>query len=93
MRLSLKDFPGLTGSEQALHHKCKSLRNEALAHSSWKRNPTRFNPDTGVVASKPFSLLSPAFDLGQFLQLVEKLWLACEKQRGDYVIRNQQARR
>lgn len=86
-KVLLEDFPALTSSERALHDKCKALRNEALAHSAWNRNPTRFNHDTGIVASKPFSLLSPSFDLEGFVRLVEKLRAACERIRGDYVIR------
>ncbi len=85
-KLSLDEFPALTNSERALHDRCKALRNEALAHSEWNRNPTRFNRDTGVVASKPFSLLTPPFDLAAFIELLNKLYHACERVRGDYVI-------
>jgi len=87
-KLTLEQFPTLTDSERELHDRCKVLRNEALAHSEWRRNPTKFNRDTGVVASRPFSLFSPSFDLDGFIQLAEKFRLACERSRGDYVIRN-----
>jgi hypothetical protein len=86
-KLSLQDFPALAHSERVLHDQCKSLRNEALAHSAWNRNPTRLNRATGVVSSKPFSLITPPFELDQFIEHVKTFHFACERIRGNYVIR------
>lgn len=83
--LSLGDFPALSQQEQALHENCKTLRNKALAHSEFTFNPTRLCEATGVIASKPFSLLSRPFDLEAFVHLVSKLELACHHKRADHV--------
>ena len=85
-RLSIEQLGvTLTAEEQDLHDRCKRLRNEALAHSSWERNPTRLR-ESGVVASRIFSLLSPPFDVRALLHLAETLRVACEHQRADYVL-------
>ena len=75
----------LAADELRLHEGCKSLRNEALAHSAWERNPTRLR-DSGVVASRPFSLLTPPFDLPALIRLAEKMRAACEHRRADFVL-------
>lgn len=62
-QLKIKEFPPLSATEKALHDKCKSLRNTALAHSEYTMNPTRLRPATGVICSKPFSLLNQPIDL------------------------------
>ena len=85
-RISLRDLGvTLTDAERELHERCKTLRNEALAHSSWERNPTRLR-ESGVIASRMFSLLSPPFDLAGLLHLAEKMRLACEHRRADFVL-------
>lgn len=65
----------LDGQWLQLHESCMTLRNKALAHSEIRFNPTRLNPDTGIVASRPFSLLSPEFDVDALIQLIDKLLL------------------
>lgn len=75
----------LTPEQLQLHEQCKSLRNEAIAHSAWSRNPTRLR-DSGVVVSRPFSLLSVAFDVPMFIQLAEAIRSKCEQQRADFVL-------
>jgi len=81
----IEDFPTLSGEEQALHENCKSLRNKALAHSEFTFNPTRLCETTGIIASKPFSLLSQPFDLEALVHLISKLELACHHKRADHV--------
>lgn len=83
--LRIEDFPALSEQEQALHESCKTLRNKALAHSEFTFNPTRLCETTGIIASKPFSLLSQPFDIESFVQLVSKLELACHHKRADHV--------
>jgi hypothetical protein len=83
--LKVEDLEALSKSEQEIHKKCKNLRNRDLAHSEFALNPTQLHPDTGVVASKPFSLLTPPFDLVAFIGLIEKLKLACQRHRAVYV--------
>jgi hypothetical protein len=77
----------LSGSEQKIHDTCRTLRNKALAHSEFSLNPTRLRASTGVVVSRPFSLLSPPFDLDGFIQVAAKMKLICERDRADYVLR------
>jgi hypothetical protein len=85
-RVSLRDLcVTLTDAERKLHDRCRTLRNEALAHSAWERNPTRLR-ESGVIASRRFSLLSPPFDLAALLKLSEKMRLACEHRRADFVL-------
>lgn len=84
-QLRIEDFPPLAPDEQTIHNTCKTLRNRALAHSEFRFNPTGLNPKTGVIASKPFSLLSQSFDIAGFVQLVSKLHLACHHKRADHV--------
>lgn len=84
-QLRIEEFPPLSLEEQSLHEYCKTLRNKALAHSEISLNPTRLCGATGVIASKPFSLLSQPFDLEAFVQLVSKLEHACHHKRADHV--------
>ena len=84
-QLKIEDFPPLSQQEQQLHENCKFLRNKALAHSEASLNPTKCCNETGVIASRPFSLLSQDFDLEAFINLVTKLELACHHKRADYV--------
>ncbi|MBV5271191.1 MAG: hypothetical protein JZU55_16415, partial [Afipia sp.] len=42
-QLKLDDFSPLSHEELGLHEKCKELRNQALAHSEYKHNPTRLD--------------------------------------------------
>jgi hypothetical protein len=85
--LSVGVIGALSGLERKIHDRCRTLRNKALAHSEFALNPTRLRSSTGVVVSRPFSLLSPPFDLDGFIQVVAKLRLICERDRADYVLR------
>ena len=84
-QLRLEDFSPLSGSESTLHAKCKELRNQALAHSEYKRNPTRLDTSVGVIASRTFSLLSHAPNLEALAALARKLADECHHKRADYV--------
>jgi hypothetical protein len=75
----------LSGTERELHEQCVSLRNQALAHSEHSKNPTRLRRSE-VVASRPFSLLTPSFGLLRFVRLVEGRKVARERERGEYVL-------
>jgi hypothetical protein len=71
-RVTLKSLEVLSESELALHEQCVFLRNKALAHSESALNPTRLLAEIGVVKSRPFSLLTPSFDVQELLALAEK---------------------
>lgn len=88
-QLCIEDFCPLSEEEIKLHKMCKELRNKALAHSEYAFNPTRLNEITGLIWSKPFSLLSQPFDLGAFIQLVSKLQCTCHHKRADHVSKRQ----
>ena len=85
--LTVAAIGALSEAERKIHDGCRTLRNKALAHSEFALNPTRLRSSTGVVISRPFSLLSPPFDLDSFIQVVAKLKLVCERDRADYVLR------
>ncbi len=87
-QLKLVDFSPLSSAESALHEKCKELRNQALAHSEYKHNPTRLDTSLGVIASRPFSLLSHAPNLEALAALARKLADECHHKRADYVRQN-----
>lgn len=87
-QLTLSEFQPLSSDEQAVHDKCKELRNKALAHAEFKYYPTRFDPTTGVTASALFSLTRYAPDLNQLAALAQKLALQCHNKRADYVFAN-----
>lgn len=84
-QLKLEEFSPLTPEESALHEKCKDLRNQALAHSEYKHNPTRLDAASGVIASRPFSLLSHAPDIKALSALAKKIADECHHKRADYV--------
>lgn len=86
-QLSIEEFPSLSTKQRELHELCKTLRNKALAHSEFSFNPTRLNPATGVISSKPFSLVTVPFDLEGFLHLTRRLEAACHDKRAAHVIR------
>lgn len=85
-QLSIEEFPSLLTKQRELHELCKTLRNKALAHSEFSFNPTRLNPATGVIASKPFSLITVPFDLDGFIHLTGKFSSACDDMRAAHVI-------
>ena len=84
-RLPLNFIDSVSGAGRKLHDECVSLRNRALAHSEHSKNPTQLRP-SGVVASRPFSLLTPSFDLVGFVRLAEGRKEACERERAEYVL-------
>ncbi len=59
--------------------------NKALAHSEFAFNPTSLNPRSGVISSKPFSLLTQQIDLDGLAKLLKKLEDACHSERATYV--------
>ncbi len=86
-RLTLEDFATLSLSEQErnLHDECRKLRNQALAHSEWNRNPTKFNKPSGVISSRPFSLFTNRPDIQALANLSKRLAHECHNKRADYV--------
>lgn len=88
-QLKIGEFFGITASERELHERCETLRNKGLAHSEYRFNPTRLNPTSRVVSSKPFSLLASMPDIDKLISLIEKLQLECDKKRAQYVLHGQ----
>jgi hypothetical protein len=82
-QLKLEDFSPLTTAESELHERCKELRNKALAHSEYEFNPTRLRP-SGVIASRPFSLLSHAPEIPALVALARKLINECHNKRANH---------
>lgn len=87
-QLKLEDFSPLSRGELELHEKCKELRNQALAHSEYKHNPTRLDTSVSVIASRPFSLLSKVPNIVALAALARKLAEECHHMRADYVRQN-----
>lgn len=83
--LKLEDFSPLTSEQSILHERCRDLRNQALAHSAYKYNPTRLDTSLNVIASSPFSLLAHAPNLEALSVLAQKLAFECHHKRADYV--------
>jgi hypothetical protein len=83
-QLKLEEFSPLTATESALHERCKELRNKALAHSEYEFNPTRLRP-SGVIASRPFSLLCHAPEIPALVTLTRKLVDECHNKRANHV--------
>ena len=85
-QLRIEDIVDLSPEEQELHNRCKTLRNKALAHSEFSFNPTRLDPYSRVVASRPFSLLNQPIAVDALRALLEKLIRACHLKRGNYAL-------
>ena len=85
-RLSGAVLEALSKLERRQHDNCSVHRNKALAHSEFALNPTRLDHATGVVKSRPFSLLARPFDLPCFIVLAEKLSDLCQRDRAEYVL-------
>ena len=83
-RLCIEDFGSLNSSQSELHQKCKKLRNEALAHSEFDRNPTKFKSDRKVFSSQPFSLLNEGLDLEVFDSILTQFIEVCNGVRANY---------
>jgi hypothetical protein len=84
-RLKLDDLIAPSAQDKEIHVQCETLRNKALAHSEFAYNPTKLNAYTGVISSKPFSLLTQQFDLVGLAELLKKLEDACHSKRAMYV--------
>lgn len=84
-QLQVHEFNLFSAEEHEIHECCKNLRNKALAHSEWTYNPTRLNPNSGVIFIRPFVLLSHAPALPKFIQLSERLANECHHKRANYV--------
>lgn len=83
-QLRIEDFGSLDDSRKELHEKCKELRNKALAHSEFIFNPTKFNSETGVFSSRPFSLSNVALDLEVFEATLTQFIALCHDVRANY---------
>ncbi len=83
-RLKLEEFSPLTQEEQAIHSKCEELRNQALAHSEWHRNPTGLDSN-GIISSRPFSLVSAGLDFLSLSNLAQRLAIECHYMRSNYI--------
>lgn len=66
-----------TSNELLLHDKILSYRNEAIAHSDFKRRPTRLVQSE----SNGFVTMSKAFDIQSELIDIEMLKAMCEKMK------------
>lgn len=69
-----------TSNELLLHEKIISYRNEAIAHSDYKRRPTRLvqSESNGFVTmSKPFDIQSELIDIDMFKEICEKMKKYC----------------
>jgi hypothetical protein len=84
-KLTLEDLIVPSARENEIHSECGTLRNKALAHSEFAYNPTSRNSSTGVISSKPFSLLTQQFDLDGLTNLINKLKEACHSKRATYI--------
>lgn len=84
-RVKIEDFSPLLPAERDVHETCKRLRNKALAHSEWSHNPTRVNPTSGVISSRPFDLLSHAPDLYALIKLCKRMAEECHGHRANFV--------
>jgi hypothetical protein len=84
-RLNLEGLILPTAREKEIHSQCETLRNKALAHSEFAYNPTNLNRTTGVISSKPFSLLTEQFDLDGLANLLKKLEEVCHSKRATYI--------
>jgi hypothetical protein len=89
-QLTTKNFSPFTHEDMSLHEKLKELRNKALAHSEFCFNPTHRNPESGIISSRPFSLLSHSVDIAGLIHLASKLAMECHHKRADHVFRNRQ---
>lgn len=82
--LRIDEFGTLSPSEKEIHEQCRTLRNEALAHSEHRYNPTHIDPYTKVVVSRPFWLDSVSIDIEGLIKLLDKFIVACHHKRADY---------
>lgn len=83
-RLRLEDFSQLTPDEHAVHERCEELRNKALSHSEYQFYPTQLK-SSGIIASRPFSLLAHTPRIPALVALARKLANECHNKRAQYV--------
>ena len=83
-RLNMDSFSDITANEKCLHSRCMTIRNKALAHSEWSMYPTRRKPETNVIVSQPYHILSEDIDQASLLTLATKLKEQCHHKRADY---------
>ena len=88
--LKIEEFSPLTQEEQAIHAKCKELRNQALAHSEWRFNPTGFDYSSAIISSRPFSLVSAGIDLSALSNLARRFAGECHSKRANFVFQHRQ---
>ncbi len=89
-RLSIDTFIGLTNEQQALHGELIELRNKAIAHSEYARNPTLRDSTTNIISSMPFSLYAQPIIYGlktQIIPLIDKLKNDVHLTRAEYIFR------
>lgn len=87
-QLTTNNFSLFSPEDMSLHEKLKKLRNKALAHSEIHFNPTRRNIESGIISSRPFSLLSQSVDIIGLIHLASKLAEECHHKRADHVCRH-----
>lgn len=80
-RIKIEHFTPISANERDSHEGWIALRNQALAHSEFSRNPTRLNPASGVISSQPFSLLLHAPDMAELAVLAQRLANECHHKR------------
>ena len=86
-KLAIKEFGKLSDSQRKVHQQCMQLRNTALAHSEFERNPTRRKKSTNVISSRPFSLWNELsnFDFKSFECNLSKFVNSCHGARADFI--------
>ena len=87
-QLTINNFSPFEPAEKILHEELKELRNKALAHSEFHFNPTRRDPESGIISSRPFSLLSQSLNIEGLIHLSRKLAEECHHKRADHVCRH-----
>jgi len=78
--LSVNLNKAYTGDELSLHYKIISYRNEAIAHSDFKRRPTRLTKSDSngfVTMSKAFDIQSEFIDIEMFKAICKKMKKYC----------------
>ena len=83
-KIKFDSFSGITADEKSLHDQCMTIRNKALAHSEWSKYPTRRNPETNVISSQVYSIISQDIDRASLLAFSKKLMEQCHHRRADY---------
>lgn len=85
------------GPFKDLHDQIVKIRNEAVAHSSYARNPLQIvsavvDPPNysvaGITVSRPWQVSQENLDLATFEQLIRSSYLACQNALADDLSRN-----